>query len=84
MNAELFKSSNAAGLGEEQIRALPTHRLKAYRKKLLKVITQATIDRDGLEDLRTLYPSDDWSGVEAMENVLKIVNQEYARRSSRG
>ena len=80
MNKNLFKYSNTASLSTDEIKSLNTERLKAYRRKLLKTIHKADHTSDKWEPNRYLFPNDDWSHIETMEEVLKKVNKEFSTR----
>ena len=81
MKHDLFSATNAARLDKKMIQKVPTHRLKAYRKKLLKVISKHDACECCSEYLEDLYPNDDWSHLREVRVVLDIVNTEYAKRS---
>lgn len=80
----LFERRNTRKLSEEQIRLLPIHRLKAYRKKLLKVIHQNSFCECCGEPLKYLYPNDDYTEVDEMQSILDCVNKVFAEHSRMG
>lgn len=78
---DLFKKTNTAKLSVSQIKSLPTHRLKSYRKKLIRVIAVYSQCECCGEPFEVLYPDADLSFINEVIGTKASVNAELRNRS---